>query len=56
VLNKPVDELFSVKEVKMEPPQKAMILPSKPCSRCGEPAMASKLKEINGKLVCRGCE
>lgn len=56
VLDTPVEELFSIKEVKMEPPPKAMILPSNPCSRCGEPTMASKLKEINGKLVCRSCE
>lgn len=56
VLDKPVDELFTIKEVKMAPPQKAMILPSKPCSRCGEPTMASKLKEISGKPVCRSCE
>jgi formylmethanofuran dehydrogenase subunit E len=56
VLDKPVDELFAIKEVTMEPPEKAMILPSKPCSCCGEPTMVSKLKEIKGKLVCCSCE
>jgi formylmethanofuran dehydrogenase subunit E len=55
ILSKPVEELFSVKTVKMSLPQKARIEPSRPCARCGEFAMASKLEIVGGDEVCRGC-
>jgi formylmethanofuran dehydrogenase subunit E len=56
VLAKPFAECFTIREVHPELPQKAVILPSKPCVRCGEPVMASKLDEIDGELVCRSCQ
>ena len=46
---------FSITEVKESMPEKARVEPSIECSRCGEPTMASKLEEISGKTVCRGC-
>jgi len=55
VLNKPLDQLFSIRAVDMPIPEKARILTSKVCDRCGEPVMADRLAEVNGKWVCRGC-
>jgi formylmethanofuran dehydrogenase subunit E len=55
VLEKPLEELFSIRETTVQLPEKAQIQPSKPCDRCGEPAMASKLKEKNGLYVCGDC-
>ena len=56
ILEKPVENLFNVKEVQMELPPKAKIEHSNPCERCGEPVMASKLIEVNGLMICRGCQ
>ena len=55
VLNKSLDQLFSVKAVDVPMPEKARIMSSKICDRCGEPVMASRLTEVNGKWICRGC-
>ena len=55
VLNKPLDQLFSIKAVDVPIPEKARIAPSKVCDQCGEPAMATRMTEVNGKWVCRGC-
>lgn len=56
VLEKPLEELFTIRETDMSMPKKARIEPSEPCARCGEPAMISKLEEIDGQKVCRGCK
>jgi len=56
ILEKPIENIFNVKEVQMELPPKAKIEPSNPCGRCGEPVMASKLTEVNGLMICRGCQ
>lgn len=55
VLAKPLELLFTVKQVEVPIPEKARIEPAKICERCGEPAMANCLTEIDGKLTCRGC-
>lgn len=55
ILGKPIEELFNLEEVKIEEPPKAKVAPSKPCARCGEPTMATKLSDIDGKMLCRGC-
>ncbi len=55
VLNMRPADLFSMTPVTTGLPDKARIEPSKPCSRCGEPTMASKLETVDGALVCRGC-
>jgi len=31
------------------------MMPSVICQCCGEPVMASKLSEIDGRRFCRGC-
>jgi formylmethanofuran dehydrogenase subunit E len=55
VLNKPVDQLFNINAVDVPIPEKARIVSSKVCDRCREPAMATRMTEIDGKWVCRGC-
>ena len=55
VLDKPADELFDISSVKRELPQKAKIDASIACDACGEPVMASKLVESQGKNFCRDC-
>jgi formylmethanofuran dehydrogenase subunit E len=55
VLEAPLDELFTIREIRSRLPDKASIEPSLPCARCGEPTMKTKLEESDGGLVCRGC-
>jgi len=55
ILEKPVDELFTIRQVNIKIPDKAMIHPSKPCDRCGEPTMASRLKEVGSQCICKDC-
>ena len=49
------EALFDVREIHEDLPPKAQIEPSKPCRRCGEPTMASKLTEKDGIHLCGGC-
>lgn len=49
------EEIFTVETVQMIPPAKAVIEPSEPCARCGEPTMQSKLEIHDGQRICRGC-
>ena len=49
------EALFDVRKVHEELPPKAKIEPSKPCDRCGEPTMASKLTARDGMKLCGGC-
>lgn len=55
ILEKPVEDLFSITPTQMAVPEKARIEPSVLCDRCGEPAMGSKLAAVEGKKICRGC-
>ncbi len=55
VLNTPAEDLFTVVAVTACLPDRALIEPSLPCYRCGEPTMASKLERVEGVDVCRGC-
>jgi formylmethanofuran dehydrogenase subunit E len=55
ILEKAPEELFAITEVTVPPPEKARIEPSINCDRCGEPVMGSKLEQVNGERVCRGC-
>ncbi|MGD9181157.1 MAG: TraR/DksA C4-type zinc finger protein [Desulfobacterales bacterium] len=50
-----VEEIFDFKEAQFDPPQKAQILPSIPCSQCGEPTMESRLVEKQGLRICKSC-
>ncbi|MEF8943359.1 MAG: FmdE family protein [Desulfohalobiaceae bacterium] len=55
VLQKPVEELFSIQWVSRSMPEKAEIEGSEPCSGCGEPTMASKMRQIGESKYCRDC-
>ncbi|MDH3879559.1 MAG: FmdE family protein [Desulfobacterales bacterium] len=55
ILEKPVDDIFDLKEAQFDLPAKAQIQPSIPCSQCGEPTMESRLSEKDGLRICRGC-
>jgi formylmethanofuran dehydrogenase subunit E len=55
ILEKPVEEVFDFKEAQFDPPEKAQIQPSIPCSQCGEPTMESRLAEKDDLRICRGC-
>lgn len=49
------EELFSIKKIKLELPEKARVYPSVQCSRCREQVMLKKTFKINGKLYCTTC-
>ena len=55
ILDKPTEDLFSIRAVDIALPPKAMIEPSIVCEECGEPVMTSKLTEKNGRKVCGDC-
>ena len=55
ILTRPLEELFDVRPVNELLPPKAVIEPSEPCERCGEPTMRSKLTESGGKRLCGDC-
>jgi formylmethanofuran dehydrogenase subunit E len=55
ILEKPVDDIFDLKEAQFDLPAKAQIEPSIACPRCGEPTMQSRLVEKDGLRICKGC-
>jgi len=55
VLEIPVDELFIVKEIKPDIPEKARIFCSVQCSSCGEMVAEHRARVSEGKFVCIPC-
>ncbi len=55
LIDSPADRFFEVKEVHPEMPAMASVVESRPCDRCGEATMTSRLVEKDGELICRGC-
>jgi formylmethanofuran dehydrogenase subunit E len=55
VLEMPEEELFRVREVEIEPPEKAIVYPTVICSKCGEGFMEPLGRVRNGKIVCIPC-
>jgi formylmethanofuran dehydrogenase subunit E len=55
ILDMPEEELFSVTEIEVEPPQKAIIYPTLICSKCGEGFMEPLGRVKNGRIVCIPC-
>ena len=55
VLSMPFDILFKIESVCVPLPEKARIVSSARCDRCGEPVMSTMLTDIDGQEVCRGC-
>ncbi len=48
-------DLFDVKHVSIVPPTEAEIFRSVKCEVCGEPAIETRLRVKNGKLMCIPC-
>lgn len=55
VLERPEEELFEIRAVRMELPPRARIHASRPCDRCGESTMVTRLRETGGQRVCMDC-
>ena len=49
------EDLFKIEAVATELPPRARIAPSEPCAACGEPTMATKMEEVEGRRICRDC-
>ncbi len=55
ILEMPEEELFWMREVEIEPPEKAAIYPTIICSKCGEGFMEFLGRVRDGKIVCIPC-
>lgn len=55
ILEMPEEELFWVREVENECPEKAKVYPTLICSKCGEGFMEPLGRVRNGKMVCIPC-
>jgi formylmethanofuran dehydrogenase subunit E len=49
------NELFDVKEVRIEPPPHAVIVATRACEICGELAVSDRIVEKKGRKVCLAC-
>ena len=50
------DSFFDVERITLSLPPRATRVPSLPCAVCGEMVMETKLIEVGGQKICRGCE
>ena len=55
ILKMPVDELFIIREVKPEIPERAKIFTSVQCATCGEMVAEHRARVRDGKIVCMPC-
>jgi len=55
MLATPTEELFRIEEGTIDLPEAAQIHESVVCSRCGEEAMTTRTRDIDGQPVCLGC-
>ncbi len=55
ILAASAEDLFDIRDVQEELPEKARIAPSVSCGFCGEPTMSTKMVSLEGKQVCRAC-
>ncbi len=55
VLERSPDDLFTVTPVDGEPPRRARIHASLPCSACGENTMETRIRRFNGADYCQPC-
>ena len=55
ILDAPLEDLFEVREVEIEMPDKARILKSIICAACGESTMASRVRTFDGQPYCIPC-
>ena len=55
ILAAPLDSLYDVREVQVEPPRPARILASVECESCGEPTMETRIRRVDGRELCQPC-
>ena len=55
ILAAPLNELYDVRPISVEVPRQARILASVNCERCREPTMESRLRRLDGRLLCPPC-
>lgn len=55
LLSAPFEELFVVGEPSFDMPPMARRLPTIVCEGCGEGVMASRIREVGGRLLCIDC-
>lgn len=55
ILTRPAEEVFSIREVQPDVPEKARIFGSYVCSVCGELVAESRVRMKDGKIVCIPC-
>jgi len=55
MLDAPEDALFDIAELTIELPGRASIHPSVACAACGEPTMATRIREVDGRSLCIPC-
>lgn len=55
IVSGPVEAVLTIVPLDDVPPPTARIEPSEPCGRCGEPTMASRLQEVDGRKLCAPC-
>lgn len=56
ILSTDEEKLFTIKEVKMDFPEKAKIFNSYICAECGEKTAENAISLINGKYICNSCK
>ena len=55
VLDAPEEVLFEVQDVEPHIPEKARIVTSLPCDACGEMAMETRTRNLQGQVLCIPC-
>lgn len=55
ILDAPTERLFEMQEVRGEPPPRARIHDSVPCSACGEAVMETRVRRFGGQELCIPC-
>lgn len=55
ILTAPAEQVLSCRKVEVEPPPLARLHGSGVCAACGERVMETRLREVNGRLLCIPC-
>lgn len=55
ILSTDEEKLFTIKEVKIEFPEKAKIYNSYICAECGEKTAENAVSIVNGRYICNSC-
>lgn len=55
LLAAPLEQLYEVREVAVEPPRPARVHTSLECASCGEPTMETRIRQLGGAQLCPPC-